>query len=41
MDTDQTDPGSPIGALDAFGKKEKLCLESMVNVDFGAVTHGL
>jgi PPM family protein phosphatase len=39
MDTDQTDPGSHIGALDAFGKQEKLCLESMVKVDFGAVTH--
>jgi len=39
MDADQTDPGSRIGALAAFGSQPKLCLESMVKVDFGAVTH--
>jgi PPM family protein phosphatase len=39
MDTDQTDPGSRIHALDAFASKAKLCLEPMVKVDFGAVTH--
>jgi PPM family protein phosphatase len=39
MDADQSDPGSSIGALAAFGSQPKLCLESMVKVDFGALTH--
>ena len=39
MDEDQIDPGSRIGALATFGNQPKLCLESMVKVDFGAVTH--
>ena len=39
MDEDQIDPGSRIGALATFGNQPKLCLESMVKVDFGAMTH--
>jgi PPM family protein phosphatase len=39
MDTDQSDPGSHISALDALGNQTKLCLESMVKVDFGTLTH--
>jgi len=39
MDKDRTDNGSRMGALREFGNQPKLCLESMVKVDFGAVTH--
>jgi len=37
MSTEQTDPG--IGSPGASGTQTKLCLESMVTVDFGALTH--
>jgi len=39
MDTDSTDPGSPVDDLNAAGKQTNPCLESKVKVDFGAVTH--
>jgi PPM family protein phosphatase len=39
MDTDSIDPGSSMDALAASRRQSKLCLESMVKVDFGAVTH--
>jgi serine/threonine protein phosphatase PrpC len=38
MDADKTDPGSRISAP-AASASQNLCLESMVKVDFGAVTH--
>jgi PPM family protein phosphatase len=39
MNADQSDSGSCIAALAASGSQPKLCLESMVKVDFGALTH--
>lgn len=39
MDEDETDPGTPTYAFDAFGSHAKLCTESKVKVDFGALTH--
>jgi serine/threonine protein phosphatase PrpC len=39
MNADQTDPRSRIIEPTASGNQLKLCLESMVKVDFGAVTH--
>ncbi len=39
MDANQTDPRSRIGFTAASLKQPRLCLESMVKVDFGAVTH--
>jgi serine/threonine protein phosphatase PrpC len=39
MDTDSTDPGSRMDALEASGRQLKLCLESIVHVDFGALSH--
>lgn len=39
MDTDSTDPGTPIDDLAASGKQSKLCQESTVKIDFGAVSH--
>ena len=39
MDTDSTDPGSRMNLLAAVSQQSKLCLESMVKVDFGALSH--
>ena len=39
MDTNSTDPGSRMDALAASNRQLKLCLESMVKVDFGALSH--
>lgn len=39
MEADQTDSGIRISAPAASGSQPKLCLESMVKVDFGALTH--
>jgi serine/threonine protein phosphatase PrpC len=39
MDTSSTDPGSHMDALAASSRESKLCLESMVKVDFGALSH--
>jgi PPM family protein phosphatase len=39
MDTDQTDPGKRVHALDPSRSQTKLCLESALKVDFGALTH--
>jgi PPM family protein phosphatase len=39
MDTNRNDPGSRIVTPATFGGQPDLCLESMVKVDFGALTH--